>query len=66
MTFQCQRKVVDHRVKQLQNKIIPLVKVLWTHHEITEATWETKEEMRNRFLYLFQSCLLYTSDAADE
>ena len=46
-------KIVDHRVKQLRNKIIPLVKVLWTHHEITEATWETKEEMRNRFLYLF-------------
>ena len=39
MTFQCQRKIVDHRVKQLRNKIIPLVKVLWTHHEITEATW---------------------------
>jgi hypothetical protein len=30
-------KIVDHRVKQLRNNI-PLVKVPWTHHEITEAT----------------------------
>jgi len=47
-------KIADHRVKQLRNKIIPLVKVLWTHHGITKVTWETKEEMRNRLPYLFQ------------
>ena len=47
-------KIVDYRVKQLRNKTIPLVKVQWTHHGITEATWETEEEMRNRYPYLFQ------------
>jgi len=30
-------KIMDYRVKQLHNKTIPLVKVSWTHHGISEA-----------------------------
>jgi len=31
-------QILDYRVKQLRNKNIPLVKVLWTNHDSTEAT----------------------------
>ena len=47
-------RIVDRRVKQLRNKTIPLVKVLWTHHGVSEATWETEDEMRKYYPHLFQ------------
>ena len=31
-------KIVDRRIKQLRNKVTPLVKVKWTHHGASEAT----------------------------
>ena len=31
-------EVIDRRIKELWNKLIPLVKVLWTHHGEEEAT----------------------------
>ena len=31
-------QVLDHRVQQLCNKTIPLVKVLWRNHAVEEAT----------------------------
>jgi len=33
------------REKQLCRKMVPLVKVLWANHEMSEATWELKKEM---------------------
>ena len=36
-------QILDRRIKQLRNKQIPLVKVLWTNHTSQEATWETEE-----------------------
>ena len=47
-------QILDHRVKQLRNKSIPLVKVLWTSHDSSEATWETEEDMKNKYPYLFE------------
>ena len=41
-------------VKQLRNKSIPLVKVLWANHDSLEATWETEEDKRNKYPYLFE------------
>jgi len=52
-------KIVDYRIKQQSNKTIPLVKVLWTHHWISEPTWEIEEEMRNRYPHLFQRYVNY-------
>ena len=46
-------KILDQRVKELRNKSIPLVKVLWTHHGEEEATWEKESEMRSRYPHLF-------------
>ncbi|XP_071933785.1 uncharacterized protein [Coffea arabica] len=33
----------DRKVKELRNKRIPFVKVLWRNHGIEEATWEVEE-----------------------
>ena len=41
-------------VKQLRNKRIPLVKVLWRNHSGKEATWEREEDMRTQYPHLFR------------
>ncbi|KAE8692571.1 hypothetical protein F3Y22_tig00110833pilonHSYRG00322 [Hibiscus syriacus] len=46
-------QILTHEVKQLRNKTILLVKVLWRNHEIEEATWECEEYMRHQFPHLF-------------
>ena len=46
-------QILDRRVKDLRNKQIPLVKVLWKHHEVEEATWELEKDMREKYLDLF-------------
>ena len=34
-------EIVAREVKELRNKRIPLVKVLWRNHKTEEATWES-------------------------
>ena len=46
-------KILDRREKELRNKVIPLVKVLWRNHAVKEATWELEEDMRKNFPALF-------------
>ena len=46
-------KIVDHRIKQLRNREIPMVKVLWKNHGIEEATKETAEKMKKDYPQLF-------------
>ena len=46
-------QVLDHRVQQLRNKTIPLVKVLWRNHTVEEATWESEQQMREQYSHLF-------------
>ena len=48
-------KILDTRVKELRNKAIPLVKVLWRNHLVEEATWEKEEDMRKQYPDLFES-----------
>ena len=38
-------EILAWEVKELQNKKIPLVKVLWRNHKTEEATWESEEMM---------------------
>ena len=45
--------IVDQRMKELRNKIIPMVKVLWRRDTVEEMTWETEACMRSRYPYLF-------------
>jgi len=47
-------KILAYEVKQLRNKQIPLVKVLWNHHSGQEATWEREEDMRRQHPQLFR------------
>ncbi|KAA3477531.1 polyprotein [Gossypium australe] len=46
-------KILALQIKELRNKRIALVKVLWHKHEIEEATWEPDEAMRKYYLNLF-------------
>ncbi|KAJ8755277.1 hypothetical protein K2173_019075 [Erythroxylum novogranatense] len=46
-------RIVGSWVKQLKNRVIPLVKVLWKNHSFEEATWETEELMRSHYPHLF-------------
>ena len=45
--------IVDQRIKELRNKTIPMVKVLWRSDTNEETTWETKAFMRKYHPYLF-------------
>ncbi|XP_039043539.1 uncharacterized protein LOC120182718, partial [Hibiscus syriacus] len=45
-------QILAHEVKQLRNKTIPLVKVLWRNHKVEEATWEREEDMKIQYPHL--------------
>ena len=46
-------RILDRQVKELRNKRIPQVKVLWSNHHVEEATWESETDMRKRYPQLF-------------
>ena len=46
-------RIVDQRMKELRNKVIPMVKVLWKSDTVEEMTWEMKAFMKSRYPYLF-------------
>ena len=50
---ECPVQILDRRVKELRNKSVLLVKILWRNHKVEEATWEVERDMRNRFPELF-------------
>ena len=49
------KAILDREIRQLWNKQVPLVKVLWQHHDMEEATWEPKSKMRVQYPRLFSS-----------
>ncbi|KAG8491003.1 hypothetical protein CXB51_014135 [Gossypium anomalum] len=46
-------RILAHEVKELRNKKISLVKVLWLKHGVEEATWELEDTMKDRYPNLF-------------
>ena len=46
-------KIVDYKLKQLRNREIPMVKVVWKNHGVEEATWETEQKMKRDYPQLF-------------
>ena len=48
-------QILDRKQRQLRNREIPMVKVLWKNHAIEEATWETEEYMRQHYPHLFSN-----------
>ena len=49
------KTILAREVKQLRNKQVPVVKVLWQHHSREEATWEPETSMRAQYPQLFDS-----------
>ncbi|XP_027071985.1 uncharacterized protein [Coffea arabica] len=46
-------KILDREIKELRNKQIALVKVLWKNHDVEEATWEVEKDMKDQYPELF-------------
>ena len=47
-------QILGREEKELRNKTISLVKVLWRNHLVEEATWEREDQMRSQYPHLFQ------------
>ena len=45
--------IVDQKLKELRNKVILMVKVLWQSDTVEEMTWETEESIKSYYPYLF-------------
>ena len=56
------KAILARKVKQLQNKQVPLVKVLWQHHGMEEASWEPELTMRAQYLQLFNSSMNFDDE----
>ena len=46
-------QILGREEKELRNKTISLVKVLWRNHRVEEATWERKDQIRSQYPHLF-------------
>ena len=51
------KAILDREIRQLWNKQVPLVKVLWQHHGMEEATWEPESTMRVQYPQPFSSSM---------
>jgi hypothetical protein len=47
-------RVLDRKVKMLQNRVIELVKVQWTCCSPEDATWEHEYAMRVEYMQIFE------------
>ncbi|XP_021671150.1 uncharacterized protein LOC110658011 [Hevea brasiliensis] len=45
--------IVDFQMRQLWSRQIPMVKVLWRSQSVEECTWESEQDMRNKYPYLY-------------
>ena len=47
-------RIMDSREQVFRCKTVRLVKVLWKHRRVEEATWEREDTMRTRYPFLFE------------
>ena len=47
-------RLMDSWDQVLRGKTMRLVKVLWRHREVEEATWEREDTIRTSYLFLFE------------
>ena len=47
-------RIMDFREQVLRGKIMSLVKVLWQHRGVEEATWEREDTVRANYPFLFE------------
>ena len=48
-------QILGREEKELRNKKISLVKVLWRNHLVEEATWKLEDQMRSQYPHLFHN-----------
>ncbi|XP_074299122.1 uncharacterized protein LOC141630153 [Silene latifolia] len=48
------KEILDRKVHKTRNGETVLLKVLWSNHNVEEATWDPEEEIRERYLHLFE------------
>ncbi|KAK9057437.1 hypothetical protein SSX86_022272 [Deinandra increscens subsp. villosa] len=58
-------EILDRKTKRLRNKEIEQVKVKWEHRKGSDTTWESEEEMRRYYPYLFRFCSIDSSGWPD-
>ena len=46
-------QILGREEKELRNKKISLVKVLWRNHLVEEATWKREDQMWSQYPHLF-------------
>ena len=46
-------RILDRSTKKLRRKDVELVKVLWSHHDEGDASWELESDMMTRYPQLF-------------
>lgn len=46
-------QILDTKTRDTRNKTVKLVKFLWSNHQTEEATWESEQEMREKYPELF-------------
>ncbi|KAA3466174.1 reverse transcriptase [Gossypium australe] len=54
-------KILAHETKELRNKNLAVVKVLWQRHGIEKATWEPEETMRKQYPNFF-TCKIFEDE----
>ena len=47
-------RIMDSREQVLRGKIVRLVKVLWQHRGVEEATWEREDTVDANYPFLFE------------
>src|SRR4051812_32264315 len=52
-------QILDRREQVLKNKVIPLVKVIWSHLGVEEATWEREVLIREQYPALLTDYMYY-------
>ena len=50
-------KIVDTQVRKLRNRELRFLKIQWSRHPETKATWELESEMRDFFPYILDLSL---------
>ena len=56
------KDILAHEVKQMRNKQVPQVKLLWQHHDIEEATWDPELTMGAHYPQLFNSSINFEGE----
>ena len=53
-------RIMDSREQVLRGKYVRLVKVLWQHRGMEEATWEREDTIRTNYHFLFEDeCMFF-------